>query len=184
MAINRAKPQYRRYERVQMFSKVKDSSEYCIFISHKSSDLGAAREIGDYIINNAKIDIYLDDNDKGLVDAVSREDDKMIVKYIEKALDRSTHLLCLISDQTRTSWWVPYEIGIAKANFKNIASLKLKNITDVPSFLKIEAVLMGIKSLNEYLRKINESGVERKYFSLIPYYDTVHPLNERLDISF
>jgi hypothetical protein len=184
MAINRAKPQYRMYESVQIFSKIKDSSEYCIFISHKSSDLEAARKIGDYIINNAKIDIYLDDNDKGLVDAVSREDDKMIVKYIEKALNRSTHLLCLISDQTRTSWWVPYEIGIAKAGSKNIASLKLKNITGVPSFLKIETVLMGIKSLNEYLEKINKSGVERKYSSLIPYYNIVHPLDECLDISF
>lgn len=167
MAINRANPSiYESYS-------YKNYDKPCIFISHKSEDKGKAINIGNYIINAYDIDIYLDIYDSGLQIAALNDDHKAIVNHIHKAINYSTHLMCLISDMTSTSWWVPYEIGYAKKSNREISSLKLKNINDVPSFLKIETVLMGTKSLNEYLKKI---GINKIINENYEYYKSNHPL--------
>ncbi len=86
-----------------------------------------------------------------------------------------------MSDKTYTSWWVPYEIGVAKSNSKNIASLKLKNVDDVPSFLKIENVLMGTKSLNEYLESIERVYKLTESVNILSNSAKNHPLDNYLD---
>lgn len=131
------------------------TGEKCVFISHKKEDETAAKYIGDYIMEHAKVDIYLDLYDAELKEAVSTENDKKIVESIKRGLKTSTHILCVISDKTRLSWWVPYEIGVASENKKNIASLKLKSIPDLPSFLKTEQVLMSANDFIGYVEKLN-----------------------------
>ncbi len=162
------------------FSNILESARldttYCIFISHKQEDSEAAKKIADYIIERAGVDVYLDQNDYGLQHAVRWGNDEQIVRYIERGLNKSTHLLCLISDKTKESWWVPYEVGYAKSSQKDILSLKLKNVTDIPSFLKIEKVLSGTRSLNSYLENIRNP-----YNYLISYSESKHPLDNYLN---
>ena len=130
------------------------SGSTCVFISHKKEDEAAALAIGNYIKNYADVDIYLDLYDLELVEAVSTENDRKIVASIKRGLRTSTHLLCLISDKTRLSWWVPYEIGVASELKKDITSLKLKNISDMPSFLKTEKVLMNASDFEGYVNSL------------------------------
>lgn len=145
--INRAKNNERYlYESAQY-------SKYCVFISHKYEDLKAAREIAEYI-QDSDIDVYLDDNDDGLQEAAENNDSEKIVKCIETALKSSTHILVLVTENTRKSWWVPYETGYAKNGGKNIASLLLKNVDEFPDYLKIETMLTGYESLSEYIKNI------------------------------
>ncbi len=87
MAINRAERQYLK-KSILEFASVYNSKPACIFISHKSSDLDAAKKVGNYIMDYANIDIYLDCNDGGLQDAVKREDDRKIVECIEEGLKK------------------------------------------------------------------------------------------------
>lgn len=142
-------------------AKIKDSAMYeskqqhnsCIFISHKYEDLNVAREIAEYIMD-FEIDVYLDDSDDGLQKAVENNDSAKIVKCIENALDTSTHILILVTENTRKSWWVPYETGFAKKGQKHIASLLLKNVNEFPDYLKIERTLTGYGDLSEYIRDI------------------------------
>ena len=72
------------------------------------------------------MDIYLDLYDVELKEAVSVENDKKIVESIKKGIGTSSHLLCLVSDKTRLSWWVPYEVGVVGERGKTITTLKLK----------------------------------------------------------
>ena len=150
MATNRAlvKESY-------VFEGITRSGENCVFISHKKEDEAAARYIGNYIMEHAGVDIYLDLYDAELKEAVSTENDRKIVESIKRGLRTSTHILCVISDKTRLSWWVPYEIGVASENKKSIASLKLKDISDLPSFLKTEAVLMSAADFIKYVDSLN-----------------------------
>lgn len=67
--------------------------------------------------------------------------------------------MCLVSNATQTSWWVPYEVGYAKKSDKKISTLKYKDILDVPSFLKVEDVIRGSKQLNVYLSTITRDKV-------------------------
>lgn len=130
----------------------------CVFISHKKEDAKAAVAIGEYFTKVKAINIYLDQDDVILQEAVSKENDKEIVESIKRGLRCSTHLLCLISDQTRLSWWVPYEIGTAECCGVDISCLKLKDIADLPSFLKIQKVLLDINDFLQYVHELEPYG--------------------------
>lgn len=146
------------FENLEYIKQEKDT-KYCIFISHKHENAKEAKAIGDYI-KKANIDIYLDKEDSGLQKAVKNNDDKEIVRSIEKGIAASTHILCILSKNTKDSWWVPYEIGYAKKAKKGINSLLLKNITDIPSFLKIENLIPRIENLNKFLQSLNTNKLE------------------------
>lgn len=139
----------------------KTSNTPCVFISHKKEDEEAAIQIGKYLTDIADINIYLDINDFELKEAVSLENDEKIVDSIKKGLECSTHLLCLISDKTRLSWWVPYEIGFAENEDIDITSLKLKNVDDIPSYLKIKRSIFKKEDFYKYICEIKPLA---KYF--------------------
>lgn len=130
----------------------------CVFISYKSEDIDAAIGVGDYLIHQARVHIYLDTKDCVLKEAISAENDEKIVESIKRGLSKSTHILCIISDKTRLSWWVPYEIGIADNSEINIASLKLRNVDDIPSFLKIHKSITDVDEFVDYTRDLGRYG--------------------------
>jgi len=131
----------------------------CVFISHKYEDLDAAREVASYIMDYG-IDVYLDDCDCKLQKAVNMHNPKEIVSCIENGLDKSSHILVLVTENTRMSWWVPYETGYAKKGDKEIASLLLKEADEFPDYLQIEKTLSGLKDLTEFLNTLLMSTAE------------------------
>lgn len=133
------------------------AEQKCVFISHKKEDSTAAVVIGTYLMSLG-INIYLDQNDMLLQEAVSQDNDQKIVSSIKRGLSVSTHLLCLISDKTKLSWWVPYEIGTAESQDVIITSLKLKGIDDLPSFLKIQPVLYNMEEFAVYAHQLTRYG--------------------------
>ena len=94
------------------FRKIQ-SDKVCVFISHKKEDQDIAIELGKYLTEQLDVDIYLDLFDSELREAVSVENDAKIVASVINGLKLSQVLLCIITDKTRLSWWVPYEIGMA-----------------------------------------------------------------------
>ena len=130
--------------------QIKNNREKCVFISHKKEDKNAALSIGSYLTDIVGVNIYLDVMDENLQKATQIENDKMIVESIKNGLECSSHLLCLISDKTRLSWWVPYEVGIADNKNLNIATLKLNTTDDIPSFLKIHPSFFTVEEFINY----------------------------------
>lgn len=171
MARNRAleneniKKLYENLGLESLYEKQYPDTKYCIFISHKHEDKKAAEVIADFIMNKANIDVYLDNRDNGLQQAVKEGNDKKIVECIERGIARSTHILCLVSDYTKNSWWVPYEIGYSKKAKVSINSLILKNTNDIPSFLKIEKIYPGFKSLYSFLKEIS-TKLEKDFYEI------------------
>ena len=138
-----------------MFSQ---KENYCVFISHKKEDEAAAITIGTYLTDVVGVNIYLDTQDILLKEAVSTENDQKIVESIQTGLACSTHLLCLISDKTKLSWWVPYEIGFADKQKIDIAALKLKDIDDIPSYIKIRKTLFNMEDFLRYISGLGRYG--------------------------
>lgn len=138
----------------RLFYENSKNKGYCVFLSHKKEDKKAAIAIGQYLTDVVGVNIYLDINDTELQEVTREANDKKIVERIKKGLNASTHLLCLISESTKLSWWVPYEIGLADAKEKNIASMKLKGIEDIPSYLKIHKTLYTIEEFLRYASKL------------------------------
>lgn len=133
------------------FSLYSSSDKKCIFISHKKEDEAIALKIGDFLMNEIDVDIYLDINDCDLKESLILKDNKKIVDSIKIGLECSTHLLCLVSDKTRLSWWVPYEIGYADKKNIDIATLKLSSTDDIPEYLKINKTIYNKEQFAEYL---------------------------------
>lgn len=150
--MNRARKE--QYSFIETLKK----NDTCIFISHKKEDEAAAIELGEYISNNFKYDIYLDVSDIDLREAVSEENDAKIVDSIKKGINESTSIICIISDKTKLSWWVPYEVGIADSRGISIATLKIKDIDDIPSFLKLQKNINSIEELNRHLMCLGRYG--------------------------
>ena len=138
-----------------LFSRTK---KRCVFISHKKEDQDAAIAIGSYLTDTVGVNIYLDTQDCVLEEAVSSENDLLIVESIKRGLQCSSDLLCLISDKTKLSWWVPYEIGFADKQNINIAVLKLKDIEDIPSYLKIKKTLLNTEDFLQYISQLGPYG--------------------------
>jgi hypothetical protein len=158
----------------------------CIFLSHISVDKASATAVGNYITSRGDIDIYLDVNDVDLQDAVSKGNPAGITRFIERGLSKSSHIMCLVSASTVSSWWVPYELGFAKNAGKQLSTLKLKGEVPLPAFLEIGDVIRGTKSLNDYLTRVRR-GLEKTATvvtlseSLIQHSAQQHPLDSHLD---
>jgi len=180
-AVNRALSEY------SYLAKSNESERKpCIFLSHISVDKASALAIGNYITANGDIDIYLDVNDPDLQAATSTSNPVGVTRFIERGLSHSTHIMCLVSLSTVTSWWVPYELGFAKKAGKELSALKLKGKVQLPAFLEIGEILKGTKSLNDYLAKVRRGlgkavaiGVSTEI--LIKSTARPHPLDAHVD---
>lgn len=140
----------------------------CIFLSHKSDDKAAVQNIAEYIQVEKKIDVYFDINDAALQKAVKDDDHTLITKFIEVGIQSSTHLMTFISEKTKNSWWVPYEVGFAKRSNKNLSTLELKDAY-APPFLKITRILKNTKDLDEYLDEINNRHIAHRRATTLLY---------------
>jgi hypothetical protein len=168
-------------------AKVHDSANKpCIFLSHISVDKTAAVEIGNYITKRGDIDIYLDINDPNLQGAANNNDASGITRFIERGLTNSTHIMCLISADTARSWWVPYELGFAKKAGRHLSTLKLKGDMSLPAYLEITEIILGTKSLNDYLtrvrRGLGKTADARTLTETLASHSTLsHPLDPYLN---
>ncbi len=200
--VNRASEYYKIKEAIRdalamsqddsKLSKFTNTSKSCIFLSHKNEDKEACIEIGKYL-EETGIDYYLDIYDQDLQYAAEKNDPIKITHHIKEGIRLSSHMIVVISEKTKNSQWIPFEIGYGHAsivdknyeNLKNdqifnLAFLTLKEISDepIPDFLKIAFPIRGIKSLIEYIEKIKPNEVElKKHFS------SDHPLEQILSSS-
>lgn len=160
--INRA----RKNELIK-YSSIKEtagdeSNKPCVFISYHHSDKAVAEKIANYLTQILDLDIYFDDSDQVLKNAIDMNDDAVVTKAINNGIESSSDILCIVSNKTNESWWVPYELGYAKKKNVGIASLKIKGESDFPSYLKIEKTITHFSDFQEYYKKIRT-----KYSELI-----------------
>ncbi len=151
----------------------------CVFISHQRNDKEVAKKIADYILKSG-VDIYFDEYDS----SINRDDPQSVVNAIKTSIQRSTHMLCILSQNALQSKWIPWEIGYGYDRLQ-VAGITVKEISKagLPEYLQIVPVIRGTKSLNTYLAnligRMEESLIrEQKLFSAS---QMNHPLDKVLD---
>lgn len=143
-----------------------------VFISHRSIDKQKAKIIADYLNDIIKVDVYLDIYDINLKESKSNNDYKGIVDCINKGLTKATYLICLITENTKGSWWVPYEIGVADANNKEIISLRCKQrIEEIPEYLKIRTIIETVDEFSKFCNGLR--GIINEIFGTHIYYKII-----------
>src|SRR5207302_2068827 len=106
-----------------------------VFISHSRLDKEKARAVA-RALKASKVDYYFDQNDKELQLADEQNDDVKVVRCIENGIEVCSHLLGIITENTKNSWWVPYEIGRATGRERKCAHLIDKEVEKLPSYIK------------------------------------------------
>ncbi len=137
-----------------------------VFISYQRIDEEKARSISAQL-SAYGVKTYLD-----VMDPLLRSEE-FVTGRILLALEASTHLIAVVSQTTRSSWWVPFEIGVATHGARRITSYR-RDTTELPEFLKIWPFLQMDQQLRDYARRYFEdsSNNERNYTQF--YTESVH----------
>ncbi len=129
-------------------------SQPCVFISHKKDDAGFAKHLADYVMEKG-INVYFDENDPILSKEHKSPDE--VVSAIKKGLEKSTHMIIILSKKTLESNWVPWEVGFASAKDKEYRLLRLNDLfEDVPEFYKVAQFLNDYDDLDKYIDSIKK----------------------------
>jgi len=107
-----------------------------VFISHRSTDKPFARALADEIVL-WEIDVWLDDDDEATKAAEAAGDDKALALAIEAGVKGSTHMLALLSPRTVGSWWVPFEVGAARARGLPLGFAIERTTQDLPAWVAL-----------------------------------------------
>lgn len=139
--------------------------EYDFFISYQGDDIQEAQSIYE-TLTEFGFRCYFDKKDRTLSPRGKPQD---IVNSIRDGLIKSKKAICIITKNTRESWWVPYEIGHVQAADKDIIALRMKSISedDLPDYLYIDGVriVQNKDELEEFInnnKMILEAGNEMR----------------------
>jgi hypothetical protein len=117
-----------------------------VFISHKNEDSPTAGAVAAYL-RARDLDVYLD-----VIDVQLAKTGPDLADYIRGQLERCTQLLAVISSRTTTSWWVPWEIGVATEKERFLASF-VADKSAVPEYLVKWPYLRTESDLDVYIRE-------------------------------
>ncbi len=115
-----------------------------IFISHQRTDSALALGISSRLKLQHGIDSYLD-----VIDPETPGAGDDLADLIRARLGTCTQLLAVISQATRTSWWVPWEIGVASEKEYPLATYSGGGATP-PEYLRKWPYLRSDMDLDHY----------------------------------
>jgi hypothetical protein len=116
-----------------------------VFISHRTADDAIAKKVHDRLTTHHGIKCYLDDLDRQTTTA-------NITALIVRRVKECTNLLALVTPNTRGSWWVPFEVGVAREAPRIITSFTNLVQSELPEYLKEWPVLRGDSAVDTFAR--------------------------------
>lgn len=129
-----------------------------VFISHKNADSALALAIQSAFSKNG-VTSYLD-----VLDSSITGGGKELTDHIKNSLNSCTDIIVVMTDATKYSWWVPFEIGMSAQIDMPTASF-LKSDLVLPSYLSYLPRLKTINDIDKYVavRKKTEQAIIDKY---------------------
>ena len=127
-----------------------------VFISHKDADSLQALLLK-RAFENEGVSAYLD-----VLDSSINGGGKTLTEHIKGQLNQCTDIIVLMSEATKYSWWVPFEIGMSAQIDMPTASYLKENVV-LPSYLSywprlktINDVSTDVSVRNKTERTLNE----------------------------
>lgn len=136
----------------------------CVFISHRQADDQQARRIA-FLAHQEGFNYWLDVLDPSLTGLPPESDARIVAAIIEMALLNSTHVIAVMTGNTKGSEWVPYEYGRVKdpvPNSPQAACWISSALSNLPEYLYLGAILKTEQEISAWLK--NHKGS----YSLIP----------------
>jgi hypothetical protein len=127
-----------------------------VFVSHKNEDSDKAAVVAS-TLRRAGHEVYLD-----IVDTNILKNGDDLGDYLRQKLSECDSLIAVISAATKSSWWVPWEIGVATEKSYPLSTY-LSDASDPPDYLKKWPLLRTIAHLEQFaaLAKELQGKLER-----------------------
>lgn len=125
-----------------------------IFISHKQEDALSANQIASEL-RAINVDYYLD-----LLDSSVVQSGRELTNHIKRNLNDCTDIIVIMSNLTRFSQWVPFEVGMA-AQIDMPTATFLQEDVSLPDFLQYWPRLKKVSDIRKYVLARND--VDREY---------------------
>lgn len=129
-----------------------------VFISHKDADSLQALLLK-RAFEDEGVSAYLD-----VLDSSINGGGKTLTEHIKNQLNQCTDNIVLMTEATKHSWWVPFEIGMSAQIDMPTASYLKENVV-LPSFLSYWPRLKTINDVSTYVsvRKKTERILNEQY---------------------
>ena len=129
-----------------------------VFISHKDADSLQALLLK-RAFEDEGVSAYLD-----VLDSSINGGGKTLTEHIKNQLNQCTDIIVLMTEATKHSWWVPFEIGMSAQIDMPTASYLKENVV-LPSFLSYWPRLKTINDVSTYVsvRKKTERMLNEQY---------------------
>lgn len=129
-----------------------------VFISHKNEDSAQAVALQAAFAKNG-VSSYLD-----VLDSSITSGGKELTDHIKASLNTCSDIIVVMSEATKYSWWVPFEIGMSAQVDMPTANF-LKSDVVLPSYLSYWPRLKTISDVDKYVavRKKTERLINEQY---------------------
>ena len=151
-----------------------------VFISHKKEDSALALAIQKRFSQNG-VSSYLD-----LLDENITLGGKDLTEHIKASLNSCSDIIVVISEETKNSWWVPFEIGMsAQVDMPTVSFLRsdiklpsylsywprLKEILDIDKYVAVREKTENIiiKEYGKYTSKERQAAQTRMFYEALKY---------------
>jgi hypothetical protein len=128
----------------EIFFKERNMS---VFISHSTLDDKIAQKVYKRLTDIHGIKCWIDDIDPELEH--SRNSTK-ITSLIMERLEECTNILAVVSNNTKSSWWVPFEIGVARKSPRVITTFTDISDWNLPKYLHEWPILRGESAIETF----------------------------------
>lgn len=131
-----------------------------VFISHKDADSLQALLLKK-AFEKEGVSAYLD-----VLDSSINGGGKTLTEHIKTQINQCTDIIVLMSEATKLSWWVPFEIGMSAQIDMPTASFLKENV-DLPSYLSYWPRLKTTSDVATYVsvRKRTERTLNEQYIN-------------------
>jgi hypothetical protein len=120
-----------------------------VFISHRTADNSLAAQVALSLRFYHEIECYIDDIDQELAQA---QGTPAVTALIVTRLNQCTNLLAIVTANTEGSWWVPFEVGVARQAPRVITTFTNQSDYLLPEFLLEWPRLRGDSAVDEFAR--------------------------------
>ena len=124
-----------------------------VFLSHQRADAALAAWLSHRLLKVHQMQSYLDVIDPGIR---AGED---LADHVRSELGKCTQLLAVVSPATQTSWWVPWEIGVAAEKDYPLATYGGGH-AELPEYLRKWPYLRSDADLDRYAQASKAASAE------------------------
>lgn len=126
-----------------------------IFISHKNEDSLIAKRL-DFEFKSHGVNTYLD-----VIDEQISNNGKALTEHIKNAMSECSDIIVVMSEKTKSSQWVPFEVGMSAQRNMPTVTFLVENV-HLPEFLEYWPRLKDYSDVEKFIIAKRQTEIRKR----------------------